>query len=144
MISRYKNVVDLYFTDDGDFVLDQDSYDFKDTMRDQYRGLIQTVNTRMRSNKGEWNLQREVGANLSDFFGKNNTAEIGNQIQNRVINTLIKGGLIAPKDLEVIVLPTSKFLVAIIVVITPPGVAEKIILTYTYNTRDNHTLPRNL
>lgn len=144
MATRYKRGTDLYFTEDGDFYLDAETGDFEDTSLHQYRNFIQNVNTRVASSKRDWNLQRDVGLNLADFLGKPNTRENGARIRNRVYSELIRDNFIAPADLEVVVFPTGKTTVGIVLRITPPDEAAKITLTYSYNMQDNKVTPRNI
>lgn len=142
-MSKYKYTTDFYFTDDGDFRLGSDG-DFEDTANYQYRGLIQRVITRLSSAKGEWRLQPLEGVNLTDFLGKPNTREVGGRVRERVYSELIRDNLVSPADLKVEVFPLSKTEIAILVVITPPDIASKIFLTFSYDMKDNKLHPRNI
>lgn len=143
-MSRYKRMTDLYFTEDGDFVLDAETGDLEDTKLHQYRGFIQRVVTRVMSQKGEWNLQKDVGAGVGDFLGKPNTAALGDRIRSRIFSELIREGLVSPGDLNILVFPTGIHSLAIVVQVTPPDVQSKVQLTFSYDMRDNRIVPRNL
>ena len=71
-MARMNEIVDLYWTEGGDFVLG-DNGDFEDTHLDNYRGLLQRVLTRIKSHRGDWALQPSVGAGLGRFAGKPNS-----------------------------------------------------------------------
>jgi hypothetical protein len=137
-------MTDLYFTEDGDFFLDRNTGDLEDTRLHQYRGFIQRVLTRVMSSHGEWAQQPTVGADLTSFLGKRNTAEVGNAIQRRVFSELIQDQLALPADLNVVVLPLDSHSIGIIVELRPPDVLQKVILTFSYNLRDNRIVPRSI
>lgn len=143
-MNRYKRMVDLYFTDDGDFVLDENTGDLEDTLLYQYRGFVQRLLTRTMSQKGEWQQQKDVGAGISDFLGKRNTAELGERIRSRLYSELIKENLVAPADLNILVFPTGDTSVGIVLRIRPPGTQVKIQLTFSYDMRENRVIPRNI
>lgn len=143
-MNKYKRCTDFYFTEDGDIVLDANTGDFEDTAMHQYRGFIQRLNTRIKSQKGEWNLQRDLGAGLTDFRGKPNTAAIGQRIQSRITSELIREGLVSPDHLEVVVFPTGKHELSIMLRITPPGTQTKLQLIFSYNMNENRIVERNL
>lgn len=143
-MSRYKAVTDLYFTEDGDYYLDSDSSDLEDTKLHAYRGFIQRIDTYIRSTKREWKQQPTVGANINEFRGRRNSAELGERIRSRVISELVQGGLVAPADLNVIIFPLGPGSLALILQVRPPDVPDKIILTYSYDLRENRVVPRNL
>lgn len=108
---------DLYFSDDGDFILSANK-DLQDTSTNPHRSLIQGIKARLNFNRGEWpGRGNDIGANLSDFYGKQNTETTGEQLKLRVINELTKGGFIAVNDLFVDVIPldTHVLLVKILV-----------------------------
>lgn len=143
-MNRYKRMTDFYFSHDGDFVLDENTGDLEDTKLHQYRGFIQRVLTQVMSQKGEWNLQKDVGVGIGDFLGKPNTSVVGERIRSKVYSELVKGGLVTPSDLSVLVFPSGQNSVAIVVQITPPDIQSKIQLTFSYDLRDNRVVPRNL
>ena len=144
MASRYKDIRDLYFTEEGDFYYDEDRDDFSDTKDDQYRGLLQKIHTRLSSTTGDWAMQADIGSNLGDFVGKPNTQAIGEQIKRRIYSALSNGSLLNSKELAVDVIPITRKKLAIILSINPGDVANYITLTYTYDMRDNKLIPRNL
>lgn len=104
---KYTNT-DLYFSDDGDFILSTNK-DLYSTIGDPNRSLIQGIRSRLNFRGGEWPGRGDtLGANITDFIGKNNTAEIGEQIKLRVISELTSGGFISANDLLVDIVPISK------------------------------------
>lgn len=116
---------DIFFSDDGDFVLSAQK-DLEATGSDPYRSLLQSIRSRLNFRRGEWpGRARDIGANLTDFNGKPNTEEIGEDIKLRVINELTKGGFISVNDLFVDVIPVAKTAILIkIRVRTAAGIFE--------------------
>lgn len=137
---RPRETVDLYFTDSGDFVLG-DNGDFRDTKNDHLRGFVQRMVTRVMSNQGDWRLQPQVGANLQEFLGKQNTREVGDRVKQRVQSELIGGGVLRAQELLVDVIPLSSTSIAIIVVVQSTN--PELQLTFTYDFKDNKVLPRH-
>jgi|SRR3990167_3402275 len=116
---------DIYYSDDGDFILSAQK-DLESTATDPYRSLLQSIRARLNHRRGEWpGRGRDIGANLSDFHGKPNTEEIGDDVKLRVINELTKSGFISINDLFVDVIPVSKTSILIKIRIrTSAGVFE--------------------
>lgn len=99
---------DFYFSDDGEFILDENK-DIMDTSYDYNRSLIQGIQARLKFNKNEWpGASKNVGANISEFQGKPNTAEVGAQIKTRIIVELTKDGFLKTTDLKVDIIPFSE------------------------------------
>lgn len=142
MTKRYNESLDFYFSSNGDFCLD-DTGMLRDTKYDKYRYFIQRVNTRLSSVQGDWSLAPEVGANLTDFLGSPNTADTGRLIKRRVFNELTRANFISPRDLDVRVMPLSETSIGIIINVTPPDTTSQVVLTYSYDYRDNKIVPRN-
>lgn len=139
----YKDTTDLYFTEEGDFFLDRNG-DFEDTKLHQYRGFLQRLLTRIMSDKGNWKHESTLGANISDFLGKPNTRAIGEQIKSRVFNEIVTQGFVQPSDVIINVFPVGEESVVISISITPPESTNRLILTLTYDMRDNKLVPRNI
>jgi hypothetical protein len=142
MLKKYNESLDFYFSSNGDFCLD-DTGMLKDTKNDKYRYFIQRVNNRLSSTHGDWSLAPRVGANLTDFLGSPNTAATGESIRRRVYTELTRDGFVSGKDLKVEVIPLSQSSVGIIINVTPPDTTSQVVLTYSYDYRDNKIVPRN-
>ncbi len=142
-MARLKDSVDLYFTETGDFFLDTNG-DLADTSKDLYRGLVQRIDTRMKSSKQDWATQPSVGAGLTDFLGKRNTAELGQVIKSRVYSELYQEDLLRAGEVVVETFPISKTQVGISIIISPPRSSGRIALIYSYDMRDNKLMMRNL
>ena len=143
-MNRYQRQTDFYWLEQGDLFLDSSTGDLADTKNHQYRGFIQRVLTQIMSRKGEWQNEQSVGVNLDDFLGKRNNAANGERLKSRIMTELVKNQLVSASDLNVSVFPTSNTSLAIIVSIQPPGTAKRIVLTFSYDMRDNHIVPRNV
>lgn len=143
-MSFQRSKVDLLWSDAGDFHLDPVREDLADTTSLSYRAMIQQVKTRLESSKGDWRLQPSIGADLTRFLGKPNTAELGTLIKNSVTAALLAGAFLRATELQVEVFPISKKEIAILVNIQPSGDHAQIRLAFSYNSQDNKVIPRNL
>ena len=142
-MARFKETVDLYFTDAGDFVLGENG-DLRDTKNDHYRGMLQRILTRISSRKGDWALQQTVGVGLSGIIGKPNNAESGALLKNLIYTELLQEDLLRSAEFVVDVFPVNQYVVAAAIIISPPRSGGQIVLTLTYDTRDNRMIPRNI
>jgi hypothetical protein len=103
-MARFEKIIDLYFSDDGDFSLGQNG-DLEDTQTYAYRGFMQRVLTRLMSKRREWALQPHLGAD---------------------------------------VVPVNRYEIAIVILINPPRSEGSIVLTFSYDIRNNRLIPRSL
>lgn len=143
MPSNYQLINDLYFTEDGDYVLSA-SGDLEDTKNHNYRGFIQKILTRVMSTKGEWRLQRNLGANASKVLGKKNTPEQAERLRSAIHAELIRDSFINSKDIKVIVFPSGPESLVVIIEIEASNSQRKFTLNFTYDFRDNRIVPRNV
>lgn len=79
--------------------------DFKTIHDDEER--LQLIQTRLKTDNPDWILYTRVGASLSDFIGRQNTATTGKEIEDRVLNTLIRNNSFNKDELSVKLIPTS-------------------------------------
>jgi hypothetical protein len=142
-MARYQNIVDLLFSESGDFVLGENG-DLADTRSRAYRGFIQMVLNRIMSSKGDWPLHPDIGVGLNAFVGKPNTKVIADRIKQKIVSELSKDDLIRGNELIVDIFPVSSNAIAIGVIVSPPGSGRQINLVFTYDMRDNKLIPRNV
>lgn len=143
-MNKYQLINDLYFTNDGDLRLDTSRNDLQDTKNFQYQGFIQKVLNRIMCSKGDWVYRPDIGANVTEFVGLPNTAETASQIKTRLFTELTKSSLVKSEDLDIVIFPTSKESIAILVRILPPNSQNQIILNFAYDLRNNKLVPRNI
>lgn len=142
-MARFNKIIDVHFTDTGDFFLGE-SGDLKDTKNDAYRGFLQRVLTRLQSSKGEWALQPTIGAGVSGMLGKPNTEATGVLIKNLIYTELLADNLLRAAEFVVDTFPINKYVIAFAIIISPPNSGGQVVLTLTYDTRDNRLVPRNI
>lgn len=142
-MSRLRDMHDLYWDDSGDLVLDQDELDLKDTKKENYRGAIQRIQTRIKSSKGDWKGSPQTGANLLRFNGMPNTRETGAEMESALMNELTRGSLLLPAELEVVAFPISDRAIAAFVRVSPLGQSEAITLVNSYDLANNKVSVRN-
>lgn len=142
-MGRFTESDDLYWTSEGDFFLGEEN-EFLSTKNFKYRTFIQRVKTRLESKKREWALQGEVGADISRHRGKQNTRELGQQIQDDITAELTRGSFLGRGEFSVKIIPVSAQQIAIFLVITPSDVSGQVRLVFTFDVRDNKVIPRNV
>lgn len=140
----HKSKVDLYFTESGDFALDAKREDLLDTSNSNYRAFIQEILTRALSNKGEWRMQPDIGANINDYLGQPNNAVLGQRVYNSLYNALTQNGFLKSSELKIDVFPISKNDIGILLTIQPHGDYQQVKLSFTYTSADHRLIPRNI
>lgn len=79
--------------------------DFKTIHEDEER--LQLIQTRLKTENPDWILYTRVGASLTDFIGRQNTASTGKEIEERVLRTLTRNNSFDKDELTVNLIPTS-------------------------------------
>lgn len=141
---KYESSPDMYWSSEGDFVVDSETGDIATTKNKRYRSFIQRILTRVKAKSGDWPLQNQLGAGITGFVGQPNTAATGQRMKESIESELTRDGFIAPGHLQVKVVPVKSNMVAILISINPPDTRGEILLTFTYDLRDNRLVPRNV
>lgn len=130
--------VDLDWSWDGDYAFDENG-DIKDTSKDFLRSIVNEVATVVKSETQDWEKDITLGANLADFQGQPNTAQVGEAIQDRIKSALVNQNIIQSGDISVRVTPVhaNQVLIMIRINVEPttrnglrPGDPVKIDLIY--------------
>lgn len=137
MPSRLRLITDLRWSDSGDFVIDTNDNDLKDTSKENYQGAIQHIETRLQSNPGDWASSPETGTKLNRFVGKPNTAATGADIETAIYNGLTRGGFISPAEIQVTAFPISVHSIMSMVYLRPKGQQQVMQIPISYNLQDN-------
>ena len=136
-------VQDFFFSSNGDFRLG-DGGRLERTVGYDHRALVQTIVKRLSSTKYDWSQQPQVGANMGDFLGQNNSRETARLIKSRIVSELTRDRLISSSSLTVQIVPVSKTAILIAVFIRTDDPSQPIAVQFTYDMRDNKLIPRNL
>jgi hypothetical protein len=151
MAPRYEKMVDLAWSDTGDFVLETAftteslgtviGGDFLDTKRMGLRAWIQRVKARLGSSRKDWQYL-PIGADLENFTGASNSEATAEAIKSRIINVLSEDNLVRVEEMRVEVIPLSQSHLGVIIAVRPPGARQPIMLPYSIGLRDTHLVPR--
>lgn len=142
-MSRIRRMVDLRWSDSGDLVLDDNDGDLLDTSKENMQAAIQHIEARLQSSRGDWAGAPQTGATLKRFAGRPNTAEVGVEMENAILNELTRGGLFKPTELTVNVFPLSPTAIAAMVAVRPTGQRETMQIVISYDLQDNKVSLRN-
>jgi len=121
------NSVDLWFSNEGDFQIDNKG-DIKDTSSSSTRALVQEIRMRLRAIKGDWLLNKDIGANLEFFIGEPGTTTLLGKVARAITSSLTEDRLISPANLEIIPFRISDglFLFRIIVATSEGEITEEL------------------
>lgn len=95
---------DFWFTNDGDLQTDLNG-DIKDTMSTLGRAIVQEIRTRIRADRGDWQLNKSIGANLEGFLGQPNSESNVRDVCSAIIQALTFDRFLLPGEVEVLPLP---------------------------------------
>lgn len=117
-----ENHIDIKITDDGDLVLgpplldsnyevvlDENGNSMNDiALSEGIDAVDQSINIRLKTEKGDMYLQQMVGQKLGELIGKRNTRENAYMGRDNIIQALTYGGLFKPSQVEVVAVPADK------------------------------------
>tara|TARA_R110002020_G_scaffold268819_3_gene484129 strand:- start:79579 stop:80034 length:456 start_codon:yes stop_codon:yes gene_type:complete len=144
-MARLYDTNDLFFSFEGDFDVDE-SGDLRDTLYDPLRSIRQQILTRVKSEKGDWQYQGSIGANLSNFVGEPNSRETGMAIKNAVRVALGQHALVDLNGVKIDVMPISRTMIALRVEVaylrtSENSVSDPLLLNFLYDYIDNNIYP---
>ena len=110
---KTKNETDIKITSDGDFVLDS-SADFEYATDTEF--IKQIVMTRVKTMKPDW-FYDNVGANLEELLGKDNTKDTAELGATNIINALTYDGFLTSDDIYIKPSPVDEFTIVYVMAI---------------------------
>lgn len=108
--------IDAKWTWDGDYVVGFDGdIGGSEADGDYLESLLTEIHTVLRSEFDDWQLDPNVGTNLSDFRGEPNDRETAVRIEQRIKGRLAAARILKAEDIAVRVVPTGRHEVLIII-----------------------------
>jgi len=135
--------VDVFWKSDGDFALDSRGDIRKADARDARVGR-QILMNRLMSAHGDWPLQQNLGAGIADFAGMPNTRETAQRLKARIVGELTWDGAVNASTLKVQIVPNGLRSLLIMIYAVMQYQSEDVVLSFTYDIRDNKLVPRVL
>lgn len=119
---RNLNKSDLWFTVDGDFLIDG-SGDLRDTKDsgDVYESLRQAILHRVISERGAFRFHPNVSAGLEQYIGKTVDRQLLEAIQATLHRVLTSDGILTRNDYAIRVLELTPGDVAVLIYVNLPG-----------------------
>lgn len=98
---------DIIYTDDGDFLLDENTGDF--LIKSDSNGDItsQTIAKRVFSNPGDWKMMQDYGSGIMNLVGNEANADIITVIKSSVFDVLTREFTLDSREFETKVIPLS-------------------------------------
>lgn len=143
--------IDIDFTWDGDMKVGPDG-DLMSTADDAIRALENELRTIIKSERGDWKAQPNIGSDINEFLGEANTRELGRRLEERVRSRLTQPGPVLTEDLIVRAVPVHKH--SILMIISVSAIAtqnnrlqfgDRVTVSLTYDTIEDNIffLPPN-
>lgn len=104
MAEVFDLINDIALTYDGDIVIDEDN---DISLINGIEWFKREVNKIIRTNLREWRSEPDIGANLNDFTGNNNTRNTAAEIRKKILEAITIDNFQFPGEFDVRVLPTS-------------------------------------
>ncbi len=122
MALRDLNRADLWFTIDGDFLIDG-AGDLKDTTDDamEFEGVRQAIIHRVVCEANGWRVHPEICAGLETFIGKVVNKNLLEGIQLAIHRALTSDGVLTRGDYTIRVLELTPGDVAVLIYVNLPG-----------------------
>lgn len=132
MLPYEDDKVDFWFTAEGDICVGADG-DLKSTEYSPKRSLIQEVRTRISSFKGDWESDKQIGANLDSFIGKPSSDVMVSDISRALATEIYRDGLTSPDEASVYGLHLGRGIMIFRIIIVG---YEDDVIEYGYSTND--------
>ena len=103
MFDRY-NLKDIEFSNEGDIVLDDG--DFK--LATSIQTIKQDAYNRIHTNNPDWYRYYNIGSDLEDLFGKDNTPKTAEEGIDKIMNALTYNNRFSASDINIDAVPINK------------------------------------
>lgn len=130
------NRLDLWFTTDGDFIIDSTG-DLRDTRdsNNKYESLRQTILHRILVNRNGWRFHPQVCAGLERFIGTNIDPFLLQEMERRIKGALTIDGFIRESDISIRTIDLGQGAIAILIYIEATGNNKPIVgMSYDITT----------
>lgn len=135
--------IDLFLTDDGDFMFDENESDLKVIDNKNNELLINVVKRRLKSSSYDWDLESQVVSNLDYVKGLYRDSNSLNVLRGLVENCLREDLLIMPQDFQVEIIGMIEDMIGVGVIIydRDRDYNSTIQLGFSYDYRENRFSP---
>ncbi len=135
---------DLFFTEDGELLFDDNKKDILKAYESEGEVLIQTIIKRLQSNDEDWNLSNTISANLSYLVGSPRGIELEEEATQLIYSALIADELVSPESIFISVKAYDANMLLLSINISADQ--NRLLNTYNlgllYDMRMNRCIPR--
>lgn len=134
------NKSDLWFTQDGDFLIDG-SGDLKDTKDsgDKLESIKQTILHRIIAERNGWRLHPDIQAGLERFLGTTVDKQLLEQMEFEIRRALTSDGILTRDDFIIQAMELTQGHVVVSIWLTAPGQQQPVI-TIAYSIQSNKVI----
>jgi hypothetical protein len=135
---------DLFFTEDGEFLIDESRKDFERAYESEAEVLLQTIIKRLQSSHEDWGLQGAVYSDLAALVGSPRSDAVISEAMQMVQSALIEDNLVSPERLRINMEGYDANILMLNITIYGEGseAANIYNLGFSYDMRDNRCIPR--
>ena len=135
---------DLFFTEDGEILFDEDKRDIERAYESEGEILIQTVLKRLQSVSEDWNIKGVISSNLEYLRGSARSEGVEDEAIQMVYGALVADKLVVPESIRISTEGYHENMLLINVTIF--GEQNRLLNTYnlgfSYDMRSNRCIPR--
>lgn len=120
---------DIIYTDDGDFLLDENTGDF--LIKSDSNGDItsQTIAKRVFSNPGDWKMMQDYGSGIMNLVGNEASADIITVIKSSIFDVLTREFTLDSREFETKVIPLSSREFSVIILVKKRYMNQPIVVS---------------
>lgn len=120
---------DIIYTDDGDFLLDENTGDF--LIKSDSNGDItsQTIAKRVFSNPGDWKMMQDYGSGIMNLVGNEANADIITVIKSSIFDVLTREFTLDSREFETKVIPLSPREFSVIILVKKRYMNQPIVVS---------------
>ena len=120
---------DIIYTDDGDFLLDENTGDF--LIKSDSNGDItsQTIAKRVFSNPGDWKMMQDYGSGIMNLVGNEANSDIITVIKSSIFDVLTREFTLDSREFETKVIPLSPREFSVIILVKKRYMNQPIVVS---------------
>ena len=132
---------DVSYSDDGDFLFDNEKKDFKIITDLEGKVSSETIAKRIFSSPGDWKRMSDYGSGILDIVGNESNRDLITLIKSSITDELIKEMAFDSREFEVKVIPLSSRQYSVVVILQKGYMKQPIIVSS--NISSNYFVDKN-
>lgn len=140
------NQKDIYFTEDGDFYLNNKSKKIYLAGKEENELIESLIRRRIQSNSRDWRINNIIASNIDVYRGMARRDEIIEEIKISLITAISEDDLVDPRNIRINVIGLRENVIGIGIVINgiDASVDDTVTFKIMYDFRENKFVPLDM